>query len=154
MCLIQKAENFEKHLAKKAENVKTIEELKAKFLNQANYAKELKKQFKTDWNTFQKPVHSTCVLQTFMHNTHQLFVIEVNKRLELYNYLRENHIYSQIHYIPIHTFPYYNKIGYKDANLICSDNYYKKCLSLPMFPSLTNKEQNFVIDKVIEFVKN
>lgn len=86
------------------------------------------------------------------HNAHHLFVIEVEKRKELYDFLREHKIYSQIHYIPVHTLPYYKEIGYKEASLVNSEKYYSKCLSLPMYPTLTNEEQNFVISKVLEFI--
>lgn len=83
------------------------------------------------------------------YNAHHLFVIEVDNRKELYNYLRENNIYSQIHYIPVHTLPYYKKIGYDEADLLNSETYYSKCISLPMYPTLTDEEVDFVIDKVL-----
>ncbi|MDB0603543.1 UDP-4-amino-4,6-dideoxy-N-acetyl-beta-L-altrosamine transaminase [Tenacibaculum maritimum] len=86
------------------------------------------------------------------YNAHHLFVIEVTNRKELYDFLRNHGIFAQIHYIPVHKLPYYQSIGYDDANLINAENYYSKCISLPMYPSLTNKEQQFVIDKVLEFI--
>ena len=87
-------------------------------------------------------------------NAHHLFVIEIDKRKKLYDYLRKYNIYAQIHYIPIHTFPYYKKIGYKDADLSSSEHYYSRCISLPMYPTLSNSDQKFVIDKVLDFVKD
>jgi UDP-4-amino-4,6-dideoxy-N-acetyl-beta-L-altrosamine transaminase len=86
------------------------------------------------------------------YNAHHLFVIEVDDRKGLYDHLRKNGIYSQIHYIPVHTLPYYQKIGYGSADLSRAENYYKHCLSLPMYPTLSNKEQDFVIEKVLEFI--
>jgi dTDP-4-amino-4,6-dideoxygalactose transaminase len=88
------------------------------------------------------------------YNAHHLFIIEVDNRKELYNYLRLNNIFSQIHYIPVHLLPYYKDIGYGEANLINSEKYYSKCISLPMYPTLKSKEQNFVIDKVLNFISN
>ncbi|MEO9531422.1 MAG: UDP-4-amino-4,6-dideoxy-N-acetyl-beta-L-altrosamine transaminase [Crocinitomicaceae bacterium] len=85
-------------------------------------------------------------------NAHHLFVIEVENRKELYNHLREVGIYAQIHYIPVHTLPYYKNIGYQDADLPHAENYYKGCISLPMFPTLTGEELQFVIKTVLEFV--
>ena len=85
-------------------------------------------------------------------NAHHLFVIEVNNRKKLYDFLRTNNIFSQIHYIPLHTLPYYKNIGYDNASLNNAENYYNKCISLPMYPSLTNTEQDFVISKVLEFI--
>jgi UDP-4-amino-4,6-dideoxy-N-acetyl-beta-L-altrosamine transaminase len=87
------------------------------------------------------------------YNAHHLFVIEVEKREKLYDYLRTHNIYAQIHYIPVHTMPYYKSIGYDDANLNCAENYYSKCISLPMYPSLSDEEQVFVIEKVLMFTK-
>jgi UDP-4-amino-4,6-dideoxy-N-acetyl-beta-L-altrosamine transaminase len=86
-------------------------------------------------------------------NAHHLFVIEVADRKGLYDYLHENKIYAQIHYIPVHQLPYYKTIGYQDADLKNADQYYSKCISLPMFPTLTDEEQAFVIEKVLNFLK-
>lgn len=82
-----------------------------------------------------------------------LYVIQVEDRLGLYNYLKENGIYAQVHYVPVHTNPYYQSLGYKIGDFPISEKYYSKCLSLPMYPSLTEQEQLFVINKIIEFVK-
>ena len=87
------------------------------------------------------------------YNAHHLFIIEVDDRKDLYDFLKDQNIFAQIHYIPVHTLPYYKEIGYKDVNLINAENYYSKCISLPMFPSLTVIEQKFVIDKVISFIE-
>ena len=88
------------------------------------------------------------------YNAHHLFIIEVENRKELYDYLKLNNIFSQIHYIPVHLLPYYKNIGYEGANLIHSENYYANCISLPMYPSLTSEEQNLVISKVLKFISN
>jgi len=86
------------------------------------------------------------------YNAHHLFVIEVENRKELYEYLHSNNILVQIHYIPVHTLPYYKEIGYDDANLHNAEAYYSKCISLPMYPTLSPKEQDFVIDCVLKFI--
>lgn len=85
------------------------------------------------------------------YNAHHLFVIEVENRKGLYDYLREQKIFAQIHYIPLHTLPYYKEIGYGDADLTNSEKYYANCISLPMYPSLTDEEQEYVIQKVLGF---
>lgn len=87
-----------------------------------------------------------------MYNAHHLFVIEVENRRDLYDFLHSKGVLVQIHYIPIHKFPYYKKIGYADADLKNSENYYKNCISLPMYPTLTNEEQFRVIKLIIEFL--
>ena len=77
-------------------------------------------------------------------------IIQVENRKGLYDYLRLNNIFCQVHYIPVHTMPYYEAQGYKKGSMPISEKYYEHCLSLPMFPTLTFEEQNFVI-KTIAF---
>jgi UDP-4-amino-4,6-dideoxy-N-acetyl-beta-L-altrosamine transaminase len=84
-------------------------------------------------------------------NAHHLYVIEIGDRKGLYEYLREHNIYAQIHYIPVHLMPYYKQFGWKEGDFPNAENYYKHCISLPMFPTLTKEEQQFVIEKVEEF---
>ncbi len=85
------------------------------------------------------------------YHAYHLFIIESDQRKALYDHLREHNIFSQIHYIPVHTLPYYKSIGYDGADLSKAEDYYSKCLSLPMYPTLTDEEQDFVIDKVLAF---
>jgi dTDP-4-amino-4,6-dideoxygalactose transaminase len=86
-------------------------------------------------------------------HAYHLYVIEVENRLGLYNYLRTKNIFAQIHYIPCHLMPYYRELGWKEGDMPYAENYYKRCISLPMFPTLTEQEQEFVIQKVKEFAK-
>ena len=87
-----------------------------------------------------------------MLNAHHLFIIEIDKRKELYDFLRSHHISTQIHYIPLHTTPYYQKISLEYGDLSNSEKYYNRCISLPMYPSLSDKDQKFVISKILEFL--
>ncbi|WP_282042216.1 UDP-4-amino-4,6-dideoxy-N-acetyl-beta-L-altrosamine transaminase [Winogradskyella flava] len=86
------------------------------------------------------------------YNAHHLFVIEVDNRKGLYDFLRKQSIYAQIHYIPVNSLPYYKRIGYQGADLRNAEIYYARCISLPMYPTLTDEEQAFVIRKVLGFV--
>lgn len=87
-------------------------------------------------------------------HAHHLYVIEVENRLGLYNYLRENHIYTQIHYIPCHLMPYYKEQGWKEGGLPKAEAYYSNCISLPMFPTLSKEEQGYVIAKINSFYES
>ena len=84
------------------------------------------------------------------HGYH-LYVIEVENRKELYDYLRIKNIFAQVHYIPVHLLPYYRQFGWKEGDMPNSENYYKHCLSLPMYPTLSNEEQEFVIENIKVF---
>lgn len=85
-------------------------------------------------------------------NAYHLFVIEVNQRKALYDRLREAGIFAQIHYVPVHLMPYYKQFGYKAGDFPMAEAYYKACISLPMYPTLTSEEQDFVIEQVLGFV--
>jgi UDP-4-amino-4,6-dideoxy-N-acetyl-beta-L-altrosamine transaminase len=84
-------------------------------------------------------------------HAYHLYVIEVKNRLELYEYLKKNGIYAQVHYIPAHLMPYYQQFGWKKGDLSKAESYYEGCLSLPMYPTLSQLEQEKVINTVFEF---
>lgn len=84
-------------------------------------------------------------------HAYHLYIIEVENRLELYNYLRENKIFAQIHYIPLHLMPYYKQFGWNEGDMPQAEEYYKNCISLPMYPTLTEEEQNYVIELINRF---
>lgn len=84
-------------------------------------------------------------------HAYHLYVIEVPQRAELHRHLREQGIFSQIHYIPAHTMPYYQNRGYKFGDFPNAEKYYSRCISLPMFPTLKAEEQQYVIDTIKSF---
>jgi len=84
-------------------------------------------------------------------HAYHLYVVEVENRLGLYNHLRQNQIFAQIHYIPCHLMPYYRDFGWKEGDMPNAEMYYKHCISLPMYPTLTEEEQDFVIDTIHSF---
>ena len=84
-------------------------------------------------------------------HAYHLYVIEVDDRLGLYNYLRENNVFAQIHYIPCHLMPYYRDQGWNEGDRLNSENYYRHCISLPMYPTLSDEEQVTVINLINSF---
>lgn len=84
-------------------------------------------------------------------HAYHLYVLEVENRIDLYNFLRDNKIYAQIHYIPVHLMPYYQQFGWKEGDMPNAEQYYRNCISLPMYPTLIKKEQDFVINTILSF---
>ena len=84
-------------------------------------------------------------------HAYHLYIIEVENRLELYNFLRTKNIFTQIHYIPCHLMPYYKQFGWKEGDMPNAEKYYKHCISLPMYPTLTHEEQQYVINTIFDF---
>ena len=85
-------------------------------------------------------------------HAYHLFIIQVEDRLGLYDYLHKNNIYAQVHYVPLHLTSYYRQLGNKEGDQPVMEEYYKHCLSLPMYPTLTDEEQEYVIAKIKEFL--
>ena len=87
-----------------------------------------------------------------LSHAYHLYVIEVQDRKGLYDFLKTKNIFSQVHYIPCHLHPYYQNLGWKVGDFTIAEKYYEGCLSLPMYPTLTDAEQEYVINCVLEFV--
>ena len=81
-------------------------------------------------------------------HAYHLYIIQVEDRKGLYEHLRKNNIFAQVHYIPVHLQPYYKNQGWKEGDFPNAEKYYKHCISLPMYPTLSEEEQNYVIDSI------
>jgi UDP-4-amino-4,6-dideoxy-N-acetyl-beta-L-altrosamine transaminase len=92
-------------------------------------------------------------LITDSQHAYHLFIIQVKERKALYDHLKKNQIFGQVHYIPVHTMPYYKSLGFQKGDFPFAEKYYEGCLSLPMYPGLSNNEQDFVIKTILEFIK-
>lgn len=86
-------------------------------------------------------------------HAYHLYILEVEDRLGLYNFLRTKNIFAQIHYIPCHLMPYYREFGWKEGDRLQAEQYYKHCISLPMYPTLTEAEQEYVIEEIKGYYK-
>lgn len=84
-------------------------------------------------------------------HAYHLYIIHTEKRRALYDYLREHKIFAQVHYIPVHLQPYYKQFGFTKGDFQKSESYYEGCLSIPMYPTLTQEEQDFVIKTILSF---
>ena len=81
-------------------------------------------------------------------NAHHLYVIQTERRKDLYDFLRTKQIYTQVHYIPLHLMPYYSQFGWKKGDFPSAESYYDQCLSLPMYPSITDEELSYVVEQI------
>jgi UDP-4-amino-4,6-dideoxy-N-acetyl-beta-L-altrosamine transaminase len=63
--------------------------------------------------------------------------------------LRAKNIFVNIHYIPVHMQPYYRKMGFKYGDFPESERYYSQAISLPMYPGLSKKDQDTVVETLM-----
>ncbi|MES2854616.1 MAG: UDP-4-amino-4,6-dideoxy-N-acetyl-beta-L-altrosamine transaminase [Bdellovibrionota bacterium] len=86
-------------------------------------------------------------------NSYHLYVVKLedriaSKRRKIFESLRADGILVNVHYIPIHTQPYYRKLGFSAGMFPESERYYAGAISLPMFPDLSDKDQAFVVERL------
>jgi dTDP-4-amino-4,6-dideoxygalactose transaminase len=85
------------------------------------------------------------------HVFHQ-YTLRVPKRNELQQYLKDQGIATMIYYpLPLHIQPVFKDLGYKEGDFPEAEKAAKEVLSLPMYPELKQEEQDYVIEKIIEF---
>ncbi len=86
-----------------------------------------------------------------------LIRIDFNKlkisRAKFFSQLKKKNILSQVHYIPVPMHYFYEKKGYNMKNLPNSYKYYNETLSLPIYYSLKNSEQKYVVETILEMVR-
>ena len=78
------------------------------------------------------------------HGYH-LYTIRTPKRREVYDKLRERGIFTQVHYVPVHHHP---RFAYLEAQLPATDDAYDQILTLPLFPTLSDDQQDRVIGEL------
>ncbi len=100
---------------------------------------------------FKNSVIKPLEIQRNGENAYHLYVIQVPDRKGLYDHLKSKNIHAQVHYIPVHMLPYYRSNGYSNVTFPVAESYYSQCLSIPMYPTLTDEEQAFVIDTILKY---
>lgn len=96
------------------------------------------------------------------HSSWHLYIIQLNlqkldaTRKEVFEALKAQNIGVNVHYIPVHTLSYYQKLGYKEGSMPKAEALYETMITLPLFPKMTDQDVQDVIDAVrneIEKVK-
>lgn len=92
------------------------------------------------------------------YSAYHLYVIRLQlekisvTHLQVFEALRAKDIMVNLHYIPVHTQPYYQKMGFKQGDYPEAERYYREAISIPMYPSLTDSEQDEVVNVLREAV--
>lgn len=73
-----------------------------------------------------------------------------NKKSEIFSKMRENGLGVQVHYIPVYLQPYYQNLGFEKGICTRAEDFYQREISIPIYPSMTDDDINYVIEKVLE----
>lgn len=91
-------------------------------------------------------------------SSYHLYTIKLSEeseitRKQLYDYLKSKSVYCQVHYIPVHLHPYYqDTFGYSKGDYPIAESYYGNALSIPLYPCMKDKDIQYVIKHVKEFI--
>ena len=87
-----------------------------------------------------------------VYHVWHLFVVRVERRDELFLYLKENQIFSGIHYpVPCHLQKAYKFLGYHKGQLPVTESYAAEILSLPFYPELEGAQIIYIVNKIRNF---
>ena len=125
--------------------------VKLKILDQWNlqrqYIAELYRKYLADINEIVLPVK-----MDYAKHVYHLFVAIVTKRNELRGHLESKQIDTGLHYpIPLHLQPCFSSLGYKKGDFPSSELLAESCLSLPIFPEMTEQQVRYVADQIRSF---
>jgi UDP-4-amino-4,6-dideoxy-N-acetyl-beta-L-altrosamine transaminase len=74
-----------------------------------------------------------------------LYVVQVENRRKVYDALRAADIGVNVHYIPVHLHPHYRRLGFKPGDFPQAEAYYARALTLPLFPGMSDADQDRVV---------
>lgn len=75
-----------------------------------------------------------------------------NTHAGIFQQLREKGVGVNVHYIPVHTQPYYENMGFKAGDYPNAEHYYQRAISIPLFPRMTELEQDQVVTILAEVI--
>ena len=90
------------------------------------------------------------------HSAYHLYVVRLQldqiqlSHREVFEALRAKDIMVNLHYIPVHTQPYYQNMGFKLGDFPEAEQYYREAISIPMHINLTDEDQDFVVSALRE----
>lgn len=90
-------------------------------------------------------------LAKFKDSSFHLYVIKINNRNDLYEYLKENQIATNVHYFPIHMQPYYQNLGFRKGDFPNAEEYGRTAISIPIYSSLSIENQKNIVNLLNNF---
>jgi UDP-4-amino-4,6-dideoxy-N-acetyl-beta-L-altrosamine transaminase len=90
--------------------------------------------------------------QTGTESSWHLYIVQVPPEVRgaVFGYMRSKGIGVQVLYIPVHRQPYYERLGFRAGDFPNAERYYARSFTLPIFPTLTESEQMFVVETLAD----
>jgi len=93
------------------------------------------------------------------HSSWHIYVVRLDlgqvniDKKALFSQMRKLGINLNLHYLPVHTQPYYKQLGFSEGNFPVSEHYYKEVFTLPLYYSLTEAQQDYIVESLKEVLK-
>jgi len=129
-----------------------LKKLNKFILKRSDLVKKYDAAFKNFKNLKPIQIHSR------VNSSHHIYPVRINygscniSRAELMHKLKEEGILTQVHYMPVPMHPYYNNLNYNMINYPNSSKFYNEALTLPLYYSLSDNDQNRVIDSLNKLI--
>lgn len=88
-----------------------------------------------------------------------LYIVRVDfnkikkSKKDIFAEMKAKGVCLNLHYIPVHTQPYYQNLGFKNGDFPVSEKYYEEAFTLPLYYSLTDEQQDYVASALKEVLK-
>ncbi|WP_457755683.1 UDP-4-amino-4,6-dideoxy-N-acetyl-beta-L-altrosamine transaminase [Thermodesulfatator indicus] len=104
------------------------------------------------------PYFNIPVEKDYAYHSYHLYPIRLknnykDKKKEIFQLLRRKELGVQVHYIPVYIHPYYQQLEYREGESPVAEEFYKREISLPLYPAMTEENVNFVIETVFNVFK-
>lgn len=91
------------------------------------------------------------------YSSYHLYVVrltqcDIAKHKSVITNMREQGVIAHLHYIPIHLQPYYQSLGFSEGDFPNAETYYKQAVTIPVHPTMTAQEQQFIINTLVSLV--
>lgn len=122
-------------------------------LNKLDYFVEKRKEIANKYNHSLNHIS----LKNKFNNVYHLYVIKLDDKFDrdvVFKMLKKRNISVNVHYMPIYLHPYYKNLGYNEGLCPVAELIYKKIISLPIFPEMSDYDINYVVYHLNDILKN
>jgi UDP-4-amino-4,6-dideoxy-N-acetyl-beta-L-altrosamine transaminase len=105
------------------------------------------------------PYFKTLKVKDCCQSSYHLYPILLNdeyqdKKRSIFSKLHSEGLGVQVHYIPVYLQPYYQNLGYKRGSCPVAEDFYKREITIPLYPAMSDSDVDYVISKVFKVFKN
>jgi len=125
-----------------------------RFINRRKEIANIYKKVFKDNPYFDLPMEKDCVSHAWHLFPVRLKDEYVDAKIEIFSRLRKLGLWVQVHYMPIYFHPFYRELGYGKSSCIRAEDFYRREISLPIYPAMTDENIEHVVQIIIEVFKS